>query len=72
MKMKQVTILGKKVVLVPYMQQHVPTYHEWMKDPALLQATGSEALTLEEEYAMQETWVRDPKNALLLSWIIKG
>ncbi|XP_057856665.2 GCN5-related N-acetyltransferase 9 isoform X4 [Cryptomeria japonica] len=61
MKMKQVSILGKKVVLVPYMQQHVPTYHEWMQDPALLQATGSEPLTLEEEYAMQESWVVDPK-----------
>ncbi|GLJ13007.1 hypothetical protein SUGI_0203260 [Cryptomeria japonica] len=66
MKMKQVSILGKKVVLVPYMQQHVPTYHEWMQDPALLQATGSEPLTLEEEYAMQESWVVDPKKCTFI------
>ncbi|CAA6659176.1 unnamed protein product [Spirodela intermedia] len=51
---------GEKVVLVPYMREHVPRYHEWMQDPALLQATGSEPLTLEEEYQMHLSWISDP------------
>ena len=51
---------GKKVILVPYMEAHVPKYHEWMKDPSLLQATGSEPLTLQQEYTMQLSWSQDP------------
>lgn len=53
-------MVGKKVILVPYMKQHVPRYHEWMQHPSLLEATGSEPLTLEEEYAMQVSWTQDP------------
>ncbi|RVW95176.1 N-acetyltransferase 9-like protein [Vitis vinifera] len=51
---------GKKVILVPYMKEHVPKYHQWMQDPALLQATGSEPLTLDQEYEMQLSWTQDP------------
>ncbi|KAI9369936.1 N-acetyltransferase [Aspergillus egyptiacus] len=48
-----------KVLLVPYSKWHVPRYHEWMKDPTIQQATASEPLTLEEEYAMQTSWRND-------------
>ncbi|KAM5580442.1 GCN5-related N-acetyltransferase 9 [Rosa sericea] len=57
---ESVSLEGGKVILVPYMKQHVPKYHEWMQDPALLQATGSEPLTLDQEYQMQLTWTQDP------------
>ena len=52
-------LLGDRAVLVPYRSEHVPRYHEWMKDPFLLEATGSEPLSLEEEYEMQQTWRDD-------------
>ncbi|CAL1356259.1 unnamed protein product [Linum trigynum] len=58
--MAAVSLEGEKVILVPYMEAHVPRYHEWMQDPALLQATGSDPLSLEEEYTMQLSWTRDP------------
>nr|GLL34866.1 N-acetyltransferase 9-like protein [Ipomoea trifida] len=54
------SVEGKKVVLVPYMREHVPKYHEWMQEPSLLQATGSEPLTLDQEYDMQLSWTQDP------------
>lgn len=56
----KVSLEGKKVILVPYMKGHVPKYHEWMQDPLLLQATGSEPLTLQQEYEMQVSWTQDP------------
>ncbi|KAA8526578.1 hypothetical protein F0562_008219 [Nyssa sinensis] len=56
----RVSLEGEKVILVPYMKEHVPKYHQWMQDPGLLQATGSEPLTLDEEYKMQLTWTQDP------------
>ena len=56
----ETTIQGSKVVLVPYRQEHVAKYHEWMKSEELQELTGSEPLSLEEEYVMQETWHRDP------------
>lgn len=62
----KVSIEGKQVNFVPYMTEHVPTYHEWMKDPALLQATSSEPLTLEEEYAMQQSWNADPQKCTFI------
>ncbi|QQP52188.1 SFRICE_008027 [Caligus rogercresseyi] len=56
-------ILGSRISLVPYVDAHVPTYHEWMKDPEILELTGSEPLTLEEEYEMVSTW-RDSEDKL--------
>ncbi|CAK7349092.1 unnamed protein product [Dovyalis caffra] len=55
-----VSLEGKKVILVPYMEAHVPKYHHWMQDPLLLQATGSEPLSLQDEYQMQLSWTQDP------------
>jgi len=52
-------LVGKLVVLVPYRKEHVETYHEWMKDPELLDLTASMSLTLEEEYEMQRSWHLD-------------
>lgn len=48
-----------KLLLVPYSQHHVPQYHAWMQDPDLQTATASEPLSLEEEYAMQQSWRTD-------------
>lgn len=63
----EVSLEGERVILVPYMKGHVPKYHEWMQDPALLQATGSEPLTLDQEYQMQLSWNQDPFSSLSLS-----
>jgi RimJ/RimL family protein N-acetyltransferase len=52
-------IVSNKVILVPYRPQHVEKYHEWMKSSALLEATASEPLSIEEEYEMQQTWMND-------------
>ncbi|WKX99539.1 hypothetical protein Q1695_014429 [Nippostrongylus brasiliensis] len=52
-------IIGEKVVLVPYEEKHVPNYHRWMEDAELRRLTGSERLSLEEEYEMQRNWRLD-------------
>lgn len=39
--------------------EHVPRYHEWMRDSSLLQATGSEPLGYDEEVEMQQSWRND-------------
>ncbi|KAJ2159342.1 hypothetical protein GGF46_003089 [Coemansia sp. RSA 552] len=52
-------VIGKQAVLVPYEKEHVPRYHEWMKSPFLQEMTGSEPLSIEEEYDMQQSWRRD-------------
>lgn len=57
-----VSLEGEKVILVPYMEAHVPKYHDWMKDPSLLQSTASEPLTLQQEYHMQVSWSQDPNS----------
>ena len=57
---KLVVIRGKAVVLVPYQRKHVPTYHRWMQNPELLEATASEPLTLEEEFENCASWSSDP------------
>ncbi|KAJ6531100.1 GNAT domain-containing protein [Mycena capillaripes] len=60
MKVNAETVLvGQKVVLVPYLPEHVPTYHIWMQDEELRELTASEPLTLEEEYEMQQKWQND-------------
>jgi RimJ/RimL family protein N-acetyltransferase len=46
--------------------QHVPTYHEWMKDPDLLEATGSEPLSFAEELLMQKSWYQDAKKCTFI------
>jgi len=52
-------VVGEKVVLVPYQKIHVEKYHEWMKSAELQELTGSEPLSLEEEYDMQVSWRDD-------------
>ncbi|KAK2493087.1 hypothetical protein MC885_015698 [Smutsia gigantea] len=56
---QNILLLGKKVVLVPFTSEHVPRYHEWMKSEELQRLTASEPLTLEQEYAMQQSWQED-------------
>ena len=46
--------------------EHVPRYHEWMKDPALLEATGSEPLSIDEEMEMQQSWRDDDKKCTFI------
>lgn len=55
----EIAILGRYCILVPYRKEHVAKYHEWMKDPQLLESTGSEPLSLEGEYEMQASWRDD-------------
>ena len=50
---------GERCRLVPYRAHHVPAYHAWMQDAAILEATASEPLTLEEEYSMCASWRDD-------------
>ncbi|GLB41322.1 putative acetyltransferase (GNAT) domain containing protein [Lyophyllum shimeji] len=52
-------LVGSKVVLVPYLPEHVPKYHSWMQDDELLRLTASERLSLEDEYQMQQRWRLD-------------
>lgn len=67
-KKKVVSLVGEKVILVPYMKEHVPKYHQWMQDPILLQATGSEPLTFDQEYQMQLSWNEDPFSIFSISF----
>jgi RimJ/RimL family protein N-acetyltransferase len=52
-------VQGERCRLVPYRAHHVPAYHAWMQDPAMLEATASEPLTLEEEFRMCDSWRED-------------
>lgn len=54
------------VILVPYQEKHVKRYHGWMKSTELQHLTGSEPLTLEEEYKMQKSWVADKKKCTFI------
>jgi RimJ/RimL family protein N-acetyltransferase len=59
-------IVGERCVLVPYRKEHVAQYHSWMQDSALLEATGSEPLSLEQEYEMQEQWRDDEEKCTFI------
>uniref|UniRef100_A0A0E0K9Z9 N-acetyltransferase domain-containing protein n=1 Tax=Oryza punctata TaxID=4537 RepID=A0A0E0K9Z9_ORYPU len=52
--------VGELAVLVPYLREHVPRYHGWMQDPALLEATASEPLSLDQEFDVHRSWTLDP------------
>ena len=60
------TLTGSSCVLVPYREEHVPTYHAWMSDPWIRRATASEPLSEAEEYAMQRDWAEDPKKCTFI------
>jgi RimJ/RimL family protein N-acetyltransferase len=60
------TLTGETCALVPYREEHVPTYHAWMEDPGLREATASEPLSLEEEFAMQRDWASDEKKCTFI------
>ena len=62
----ETVLVGRRVVLVPYRPEHLPTYHGWMADPHLLEMTGSEPLSMEEEIAMQEEWRDDDKKCTFI------
>jgi RimJ/RimL family protein N-acetyltransferase len=61
MRLNENTVVeGSKCSLVPYTKEFVEQYHAWfVADPSLLETTGSELLTLEEEYENQESWRTD-------------
>jgi RimJ/RimL family protein N-acetyltransferase len=60
-------IRGSKCILVPYTKDLVEKYHSWfVNDPELLETTCSELLTLEEEYANQESWRADESKLTFL------
>lgn len=44
--------------LAPYLPCHVQRYHAWLTEPALLAATASEPLSVEEERENQDSWLR--------------
>uniref|UniRef100_A0A5K3EUX9 Small ribosomal subunit protein eS25 n=1 Tax=Mesocestoides corti TaxID=53468 RepID=A0A5K3EUX9_MESCO len=48
---------NQDLFLVPYEPGHVMKYHQWMEVEELRRQTGSEALTLEEEYQQQRFWL---------------
>ncbi|KAL7922475.1 acetyltransferase domain-containing protein [Trichoderma austrokoningii] len=53
---EKIAISTSKVLLVPYEAHQVLTYHGWMQDAAIQEATASEPMTLEEEYENQLSW----------------
>ncbi|KAI9266643.1 GNAT domain-containing protein [Phascolomyces articulosus] len=63
---ENLVLIGSKIILVPYKEEHVLKYHEWMKSPFLQEMTASEPLTLEEEYAMQRSWHEDEKKCTFI------
>jgi len=57
-------VLGERALMVPYMREHVPRYHDWMQDPALLEATASEPLSLSQEFEVHRSWTLDPLSSV--------
>ena len=68
MLLNEETVLdGTKCQLVPYTRDLVEQYHSWfLSDPTLLETTGSELLTIEEEYLNQESWRKDESKLTFL------
>ncbi|UMM21702.1 hypothetical protein L5515_003272 [Caenorhabditis briggsae] len=56
---ENVKIVAKKCMMVPYEPCHVEKYHKWMEDEEIRRLTGSERLSLEEEFEMQKSWRED-------------
>lgn len=67
------TITGERVVLVPYRQEHVPVYHEWMVSRAVLwpivclglhvdfgASLHHEGIFVQEDPALQEATASEP------------
>ncbi|KAL8495168.1 hypothetical protein ACS0TY_019367 [Phlomoides rotata] len=52
----KVSLKGEKMMLVPYMKEHVGRYHVGIQD----QVITIEPLILDQEYEMQLSWVHDP------------
>ncbi|VUG15801.1 DEBR0S1_00386g1_1 [Brettanomyces bruxellensis] len=64
---KDLALIGvNDLRLVPYVAAHVLRYHQWMKDPYILEMTESETVSLEEEYALQKSWGRDAKKCTFI------
>lgn len=59
-------LVGTNVILVPYEAKHVQKYHRWMQSEELQELTASEPLTLEQEYAMQQSWREDEDKCTFL------
>ncbi|BES87632.1 N-acetyltransferase 9 (GCN5-related [Nesidiocoris tenuis] len=64
---KSTKIVSDRVILVPYRIQHVPKYHKWMENELLREQTASERLSLDEEYAMQQTWLHDENKCTFIA-----
>ena len=52
----ETAVCTSRILLIPYEEHHVITYHQWMESPELQGLTASEPLTLDQEYAMQRSW----------------
>ncbi|KAI9294836.1 n-acetyltransferase 9-like protein [Neoconidiobolus thromboides FSU 785] len=64
------TILkNDRLWLIPYLKEHVPQYHQWMKTEELLELTASEPLSLEEEYQMQDSWREDEDKCTFILFV---
>lgn len=62
----KVRLVLSKSYLVPYRSIHVNKYAEWMQDEDLREQTGSELLSLEEEFKNQQSWRDDPSKCTFI------
>lgn len=64
---EDVILEGSKCKLVPYTKDLVEQYHSWfVNDSELLELTGSDLLSIEEEYVNQESWRTDEQKLTFL------
>ena len=66
MKLRKTCSSAERIQLFPYCSHHVAKYHSWMKDPHMQELTGSEPLSLSEEYEMQKEWMRDTEKCTFI------